>query len=409
MRARFRFVAILCIGVGAFAAWQAHGRQPPEAPPPEPEVPFGPVRLAPRFESPPLARPTPVARTGHLTVRVVDEAGKPFPFGDDFPIVILNEGGHRRQLDDPAEEAWTLDLSPGTYAIDVYTGTLVGTTGSVTIQPGDERAIDIRLVDSAHIRGRIDCSDDNPEPCEDWKVELTLTNSGEREGKLFDEGDEATFDLNGFLPGRNYDLVFSRNGSRDVKLAGVLAPMDNLVVRFAPLPALRGAIGVVKGDPCPASEIIVTDAEGDQVHVASFDRWCRFQIMDLPETERLHVEVPGQPALNRIIEVPKNGNPSFLCLSGACADPRPENQATLEIILDNPEVEFVAMVRYATRNPMQPHYLEGTGQGRLTELESGIAVHVDIPIGACAPQHQTIQLVPGINRAYFPCPSGEND
>jgi len=409
MRARFVFVAILCIGAGAFAAWHAHGRQPPPAPAPEPEEPLGPIRLAPRYESPPPARPTHVASTGHLTVRVVDEAGQSFPFADDFPILILNEGDQRRQLDDPVEEAWTVELAPGAYTVDAYTGTLVGTTGPMALQPGEDRTIAIRLVDSAHFRGRVDCPPDRPELCEGWHVELTLTNQGERQPTLFDDGDEATFDLNGFLPGRNYDLVFSRAGSRPTKLMGITAPMDNLVVHFDSLPSLRGAIGVVKGDPCPANEIRVTDADGDQIGVDYFDQWCRFQIRNLPATERLHLEVPGLPELNRTFELPQTGEPPFLCLSGGCAEPRPEDLATLEIILDKPDAEFVAIVRYATRNPGYPRFQQSTGQAVVTDLESGVAVNVDIPFGHCATQHQTVQLGPGINRAFFPCPVEPGD
>ena len=409
MRASFIVAAILGVGACAFGAWRTHARKPVVTPLPENELTERPPRLILPPAIPSLPPPPRVPLPGHLLVQLLDEAGRTYPAYAETPMAILITGDRRRRLEDPGDAFWDLTLAPGEYLVDVYTDSLVGTSGPVTVHPGNTTAIHVQLGPGVPLSGRIECTPDDGEEFPSWQVELELTNEGDSPAFFRSSGDGPDFQFDGFLPGRKYDLVFSSEGRRPVKLSGITAPAQGLVARFASLPTLRGGIGVAKGDPCPAREVTVIDEEEGSTYLGYLDVWCRFQFTGLPESNRLRVEIPSHPSFKQNIAIPKVGDPPFVCLSGRCDEGRPEDKATLEVILDEPEVNFYALLHYTTKNRPASRYARGTGQAQFADLESGVGVEVYIPRGGCEPQRQTLQLAPGLNRAYVQCPRGEGE
>jgi hypothetical protein len=272
-----------------------------------------PEIAAPRAPAP-LARPAPRAPapadhretrgTAHLRGRLL------FPTDERAETLeVVAENFSRRVRARIDDDQFELHLPAGRYTLIASMEDLVGAVPDVLAVAGSTQEVDIRLGTGATIRGDV-----QPEG-----VEIVAIASGGDENSGIVQADDGAFSIAGLVPGRHYDISFSRLGLRTVTLTGVRAPAEGLRVELEPQVHLSGAIAIPRGMACPIESVelqsngkTLVDDEGEEVST-DIDDECGFtlpvpsgaaQVTIVATGLGWHVEQP--------IVIPSRGDPAFV-------------------------------------------------------------------------------------------------
>ncbi len=267
----------------------------------------------PTWHAAPVSHPVR-APVVHLHGRVLPPVGTDAEEVFDDLEVIADDGTRAVTARLSSGGRFSFHLPPGRYTLHAAAGDLAGMTTDVPAGGEDDRDIAIQLGPAATIAGNLTAPDD---------AEITLLASvvgaTHATGPLSVE--PGKFSIEGLIPGRRYDLVFSGPKVRTSTLRSIAAPARALEVALAALPVVRGTIGFPSGDSCPIETVslrgvgvaVDDDAETD------VDADCHFELTPPEGASDLTVVAEGPGFyLEESVSIPPQGDPDPICLNPPC-------------------------------------------------------------------------------------------
>ncbi|HMC95453.1 MAG TPA: hypothetical protein VKO16_11855 [Polyangia bacterium] len=284
------------------------------------ESPAGPLRPYQTESAPrPTWHPAPVGHRArapvvHLHGRVLPPSGGDADDVFDGLEVIADDGTRTVTARLSSGGRFSFHLPPGRYTLYAEAGDFSGMTTDVPTGGEDDRDIAIQLGPAATIGGTLTGPDD---------AEITVLASAvgatHATGQLSVE--PGKFSIEGLIPGRRYDLVFSGPKIRTATLRSIAAPASALEVALAARPVVRGTIGFPNGDSCPIETVslrgVVVDADDDTE--TDVDADCHFELTPPEGMSELTVVAEGPGFyLEESVEIPPQGDPDPICLNPPC-------------------------------------------------------------------------------------------
>ena len=301
-------------------------RRPPHRPPPieeDEEAATAPAPALPEAAEPRLfARSAgPAVGPAHLFGRVLPPPGEVLGRGG---LTVTADGGRRVvEALTFSDGRFDIHLPPGQYAVVASFGAWVGMTPSVPARSGGEHELTIVLGPTASLRGTV------RRPAGVGRVTIRASLAGRddwNEGDASND-DDGTFEVEGLVPGRTYDLQVEGQGARTATVRSVTAPASDLLIQVDALPVLRGAIGFPSGGDCPIGHVGLftpdelpadDDALNDDVgeQTIDVDGDCRFEL-SVPEgaSQMMLLAVGAGWHLEQAITIPPVGDPEPVCLN----------------------------------------------------------------------------------------------
>lgn len=346
---------------------------------------------------PPLERAAS-ERLGHLRGRILLPPAAGEDELDDLRVEAHDEERSVRAETDGA--TFQLRLPPGRYALTARAGSLVGAVEGAELHPGATTDVVVPLQTGATISGVLRV----PGAIEvSFRVRAQASGSDRQAAEETGSADEssAEFEIGGLLPGERYDLVFSGDGLRETWVRGIVAPAQGLSVEGARGPALRGAIGLPPGTPCPFDTVTVEQGDEGETH-ADVDASCRFEANDLPPATTVVVRAIALGwHIEGRAEIPAQGDPEPMCLNPPCGDPPPLAQVAVELAGAPEHASFSLSASSADGR------VESCGSTHggctLEDLAPGPA-RIEVTSRACADfEPLRVDLRPGENRLTVAC------
>jgi hypothetical protein len=185
----------------------------------------------------------------------------------------------------------------------------------------------------ASISGRLHV----PDGADIVHVIVTPNGSTEAERSGFDH--DSSFEIDGLVTGRRYDVAFSGPHLRTLRLIGVVAPAADLEVALEARAVIHVAVGFPRGERCPidmlqlrAREDGITAEEGGLV----FSSDCRFEFEAPPLGGEVAVIAEGGGfKFESVVTIPAHGDPEPICLNPPCRANPLDGQAHLRVMVDS--------------------------------------------------------------------------
>jgi hypothetical protein len=366
-----------------------------------------PIPTVPRPESRqltsrrPAQEPTP---SGIATIhgRVLGPTG-PLENSDGNLSVTAVEDDEEYEATVESDGSFVIQLPAGTYRLDAEFEDGTATLEAVTVAAQEDKEVVLQLAAGVSIRGSLRLPDDFDLDEITLSIEMRLTGEEDWSEAEDVEVDGTDFAITHLETGKHYDLSFTAEGFRPLKLFGILAPVEGLVVVLERPARLRGGFGIARGERCPFGQVIMSDEEYENVQPAPMDRYCRFQPDSLPAADRVRVTVDEADwHFDVLVDIPTHGDPPFLCLKGPCREPGPDELSSLEVTLaGSPSEAFFVSVLvddlgFRSRSP-------AGATATVPELPSGEEALVRVWSGTCQSTQQALILQPGPNRVTMPC------
>ncbi|HEX7598676.1 MAG TPA: carboxypeptidase-like regulatory domain-containing protein, partial [Polyangia bacterium] len=265
--------------------------------------------------------------------RVLGASG-PVENSDDNLSVVAVEDDEEHEATVESDGSFVIQLPAGTYRLDAKFEDETATLEAVTIAAQEDKEVVLQLAASVSIKGALRLPDEFDGDEITLTINMRLTGEEEWSEAEDVEMDGTDFAITQLETGKHYDLSFTAEGFRPLKLLGVLAPVDGLVVVLEKPARLRGGFGIARGQRCPISQVIISDEESEMAQPAAMDRYCRFQPDSLPPVDRIRVTVDEADwHFDVLVDIPTHGDPPFLCLKGPCREPGPDELSSLEVTL----------------------------------------------------------------------------
>jgi len=395
---------------------KARVRRPHHRPPPVDDHdeavtdPSPPPRAAPE---PPSFDPSAQALgPAHIFGRVLPPPGEP---GGLQGLTVTADGGARSvEARTFSDGRFDLHLPPGQYAIVAAAGDWAGMAASVPARAGGEHEVTIGLGPTVSLRGRVRA----PERVAELGVKVSPAERDDWDELRTIDGD-GTFEVEGLVPGRTYDLLFEGEQARSSTVRAVTAPASDLLVQVDALPVLRGAIGVPGDEPCPISHVGLyaptelpksdDELDAEDERAAAVDDDCRFELT-VPDgaSQMMLLAVGAGWHLEQAISVPPVGEPAPVCLNPPCR--APDAQAKVTVSLEGaPAGGIHATLRAA--GDEGGFYGCGSNAATCTfdRVAPGQTMTLEVGSSECATRTMTILPSAGpntINVRCVPLPSG---
>lgn len=335
----------------------------------------------------------------HIKGRVIFPPGEE---GATSHVYVSADDGTREFQGQVTEDGrFALHLPPGRYTLDAAVEEWVGTAPDVLAAAGSEREVDIRLGPGVAIRGTLHG------PKNATVSVFVKPSSGSAESESEGRAVGGSFEFEGLVPGRKYDLTFGGPEVRKVILQEVVAPASGLQVTLDALAVVRGAIGFPRGERCPIASVILKLPDGgDSDRSYEPDADCRFQLAVPEDVFKVTLVATGTGwFLEQTVDIPANGDPPPVCLNPPCRENPTEGLARLRVMLQG--------ARAGSDMRAWAIATDGTHR-RFCDGEQGWCEIGDLPVGeplqvggtdddGCSVKPQTAVLVSGENLLRFSC------
>ncbi len=366
---------------------------------------------APRLAYQPPTRPRPVrkpATTGMATIRGRVLGAQDYGEDNELSLVVSDES-RDLEVTVEADGYFSVELPPGAYRFHAELGEMKATLDEVMVSAEEDKEVVLQLADEVTIKGTLRAPDPGSagqrgDGAMNLDADFEIRLSGESEWSAIEDTtiEDNQFTVTGLEAGKSYDLRVTSSGFRPVELTRIVAPSRGLLVELVRLARLRGGFGIARGEPCPISYLTIT-ADDQDAQVVSMDHFCRFDSGDLPPVPRVRVQVAeAEWPFDLLVDIPRHGDPPFLCLHSSCREPTPDELSTLEVSLSgSPDHAFFVSVYYD-----QDHIGTRVTTGEtahIAELPSGTNAMVSVRTRSCRTMSETLILEPGVNRLNLTC------
>lgn len=358
-----------------------------------------------------------------------DDAG-----GPSSVEVVATDGARTVTARAKRDGRFSFHLPPGSYTLRASTGPWVAIRTDVVARGGVDREVDLELTVGATISGHLRRRADGDVDLVATSVGSGSTDAGGGEAEV----DDDTFTVRGLVPGKRYDLTFTGESARTVRLRGVMAPAEGLEVAIERRATIRGAIGFALEDGCAIDEVRLVaasadrgtsfpgpgsrdrlalgrtsdsdpDADGDGSmetdHPAVPDGACTFELA-VPDaiTIATVVATGGGWHLEESVAIPTSGDPPALCLNPPCANPE-DVTADVVVDLDGPDgvAGLVASLSSAELGSEEVCLPESNGQCVFKRRRIGSILDVRAQGQWCVSDDRRITVKRGTNVIELSC------
>jgi hypothetical protein len=376
-------------------------RRPHERPAP---VEREAVEIAP--PAPPTPSPERRASSGiaHLRGWVVPPAGRRGGDELDDDLKVTADDG-RRTFDARTTKGggFAFHMPPGRYTLTAWADNLVGELRDVFVTSDAEREVEIPLVGAAKIAGVLHVPDDA-----DVTV-IARPAGSDRRGHDGDATEEA-FEIEGLIPGRRYDVEFSGDDIRTLKLTGVRAPSEALDVKLEARAVVHVAVGFPAGERCPIDTVTARLGGGDDeeaTETSGDPLTCQFEVTAPVDAGEITVVAEGGGwLLETSVMIPEHGDPEPLCLNPPCRANPLEGLARLRLALDGVDHDSsISAYIVPVKDPDgSSHGCDGSaGRCDIERLRPGDTFSVRAGGDDCRAEPVIVTIVAGDNHVRLPC------
>ena len=379
-------------------------RRPHRHPPPVDRelVELAPAAPAPRPYLPTAAAPRPSSGIAHLRGRALLPAGHG---SDGMHDLSVTADDGTRTFDARAMKGgrFAFHMPPGRYTLTAWADDLVGELRDVVVAADLEREVDIPLIPAASIVGQLHVPGNR-------EVSVVARPMGSERPDKDGDALQSSFQIDGLIPGRRYDVEFTGSEIRTLKLVGVTAPTETLDVTLEPRAIVRVAVGFPAGETCPIDSVKVSagsEAIEQERGLIAKVHDCRFELPAPIDAGQITVVAQGKGwLLQANATIPEHGDPEPVCLNPPCRANPLEGTANLRMTLEGGEMNSAlsAMVVPVNDTDGSSHFCNSaSARCDIEGLRAGETFTISPSPNNCRADPLTVTVVAGDNHVRIPC------
>lgn len=242
------------------------------------------------------------------------------------------------------------------------------------------------------------------------RIYVVVTASDNPEAAAMGFAGEDAFSVQGLMPGRRYDIQFSSDRIRTLRLTGIEAPATDLDITLEARAVIHVAVGFPRGETCPIETLTIHrrhNGADDPEDVDVADRSdCRFQLHGPEGAGPVTIEAAGSgERFTATVDVPAHGDPEPICLNPPCRANPLEGQAQLRVVLDGVDARSSIHATIVAIGDKSTAY--GCVSSRFTcsiaALPAGLTYTLTASGRDCHGGPVTVTTIEGENQVSVPC------